>query len=35
MKKNTVERAVLELTVIPKNYFFNSLEKENTIFNVV
>jgi len=35
VKKNTAERIVLELTVIPKNYFFNSLEKENTIFNNV
>ena len=31
-KKNTAERAVLELTIIPKNYFFNSSEKENYYF---
>lgn len=31
-KKNTAERAVLELTIIPINYFFKSFEKESYYF---
>ena len=33
VKKDTAERVVLELTIIPKNNFFNSFEKENYLLS--
>ena len=33
VKKNNAEWVVLELTIIPKNNFFNSFEKENNLLS--
>lgn len=33
IKKNTTERAVLEITLIPENFLFNSFEKSNSQLN--
>jgi ectoine hydroxylase-related dioxygenase (phytanoyl-CoA dioxygenase family) len=33
IKKNTSERVVLEITIIPKNFLFNSPQKSNLQLN--